>query len=180
MRNIKAVNKLIALSLAVLTSSALTVSSKAEASSISLRKQVRESRISCPALDCTTDMQLIQWTQDSNVSESTVRAAARRAQGAAENHWPDTILEGPYETFFDMEARSIEILHKGDQVIGYRVLVSAKAWEIETCNYDARVSPDLGACPPGEIVEAIFVSADGKEAFVDEEYVAQFIPYKLN
>lgn len=158
---------------------ALSLSTTSAHANSSLRKQVREAQQSCPELNCSDTLQLKDWSESVEVPESLVQRAIQRAKSAAQNHWPDTILEGPYQTDFRIQARSLEVLQQDDQVLGFRVLVSANAWEIESCDFDSRVPSTLNTCPAGEIVEAIFVSADNREAFVDENNYAQFIPHAI-
>lgn len=148
---------------------------------LSLKTEVRNARKECETLDCAhLDLILSKVNREHELPESLERQLIARAISTAENHWPDTILEGPYETDFNIRVNQIEKLTRDRKTIGYRLIVSAKAWEIDSCEYDPISQPDLNRCPPGHIVEALFISSDLKEVFVDDKFYADFIPAKEN
>jgi len=146
---------------------------------ISLKTEVRNAQKACGTLDCThSDLVLSQVNKGQELPEGLEKQLIARAISTAENHWPDTILEGPYETDFNIRVIQIEKLTRDRKTLGYRLIVSAKAWEIDSCEYDSITQPDLNRCPPGHIVEALFISSDLKEVFVDDNFYADFIPAK--
>lgn len=87
--------------------------------------------------------------------------------------WGDTILEGDYVADGQTRLDNVFALLKNDQLVGYKILYSEKAWYIGDCEYDGR-DESLETCAKGRIVESTFVSPDMQTFFSDEENQADF------
>lgn len=81
------------------------------------------------------------------------------------NIWADTILEGDYEAEVPERIDVIEGIYRGEQLIAYRLIYSAKAW---------LVNPDGSRELEGRIVEASFVSPAFSSWMRDENAYATF------
>ncbi len=146
---------------------------------ISLRQIVKESQATCPQLHCPDIALSVRSPASKELAAmpADLRAALmQRAKERAAKTWGDTVLEGPYETNFRFRTEAIEFVELENKVVGYRVTVSARAWEIEKCAYDPENKESLKSCPEGRILEAQFVAGDLSDLFADEHALATFIP----
>lgn len=144
-----------------------------------LRQIVRQSQATCPHLRCP-DVALtvrIPATKELSAMPANLKAELmKRAKDHAAQTWGDTVLEGPYETNFRFRTEAIEFVELEKKIVGYRVTVSAPAWEIEKCAYDPENRETLQDCPEGRIREAQFVAGDLSDLFTDDHAIAEFIP----
>ena len=146
-----------------------------------LRQIVKQSQATCPQLRCP-DVALTARIPDPRelaAMPAGLKAdLMKKAKERASQTWGDTVLEGPYETNYRFRTEAIEFLELEKRVVGYRVTVSAPAWEIEKCAYDPANRETLKSCPEGRIREAQFVAGDLSELFTDEHAYAEFVPAK--
>lgn len=87
--------------------------------------------------------------------------------------WGDTILEGDYAAEGSTRLDRVLALFKGDQLIGYKIQYSEKAWYTGQCEYTG-VPETLKNCAPGRIHEGSFVSTDLETYYTDENDQADF------
>ena len=106
---------------------------------------------------------------DSDLKKAMTRIAKAQAQV-----WGDTILEGDYAADGYTRLDRIDELFKYDQIIGYRITYSEKAWDTSDCSYDGIRDSTLMDCTPGRIVESSYVTPDWKNYFYDEKNAARF------
>ncbi len=144
-----------------------------------LRQIVKQSQATCPDLRCP-DVALtvrIPGTKELSSMPADLKSTLmKRAKDRAAQTWGDTVLEGPYQTNYRFRTEAIEFVELEKKVVGYRVTVSAPAWEIEKCAYDPDNKETLKSCPEGRILEAQFVSGDLQDLFADEHALAAFVP----
>lgn len=167
------------LALGALLLSLTQVAVVTEASAASLRETVRFYQNTCPNLRCDDSAMQVRTPSADELSQLPVEiktALVKRSKTAAQEHWPDTVLEGPYQTNFRLRIEAIEFLTLNDQVVGYRISLSAPAWDTETCAFDPRNKSTLKSCEEGRIHESMFISKDLSELFVDERAYADFVP----
>ncbi|WP_413568967.1 hypothetical protein ACLWBD_16030 [Bdellovibrio sp. HCB117] len=87
--------------------------------------------------------------------------------------WGDTILEGDYYASGRTRLDQVMAFYKGQELIGYKIQYSEKAWYTGDCEFDgSRAS--LKGCQEGRIVEGSYVSSDAQTYFSDEERYAEF------
>jgi hypothetical protein len=89
--------------------------------------------------------------------------------------WGDTILEGDYIANGATRLESVQGLYQGQQLLGYRIIYSERAWYVGECNFDSRVPNKLEGCQAGTILEASFVTKDMSSWMRDETMFAHFI-----
>lgn len=133
---------------------------------VQFEKLVSRSQKLCPSLDCKEQpLSLVDLnqTQISRLDAQT-RTAFMKAMGNVADIWPDTILEGGYDTNFKLRMDKIQAVMFAKQMIGYRFTFSAEAWD-ENENK-----------APGRIVENGFLSQDLSRSFRDEADLASFMP----
>ena len=143
------------------------------------QKQVLEAQRSCPRLNCpTTSVQVIPYTSSElRMIPRELRSQLKNlAINFANEIWPDTILEGSYQSADHYRIDGLEkVLIKGEQV-GYRITYSDKAWNTDTCNYDPLIPGSLADCQTGRITESAFISLDLQTTLRDEAAWATFSP----
>jgi hypothetical protein len=88
--------------------------------------------------------------------------------------WGDTILEGDYVAEGNTRVDRISKLYKNQELIGYFLTYSEKAWNTADCSYDGLRASTLSGCVAGRIVESSYVSPDFREYFYDESTSARF------
>jgi hypothetical protein len=115
----------------------------------------------CPTLSCADSaVTLHKMDQISFPMKSSLQNVAAELANAI---WPDTILEGPYKIEnIEIRLDKVEAVVSNDVVIGYRITYSNSAVYV-----DDEVS--------GVIRESGFVSADFRDYFRDEEFIADFV-----
>lgn len=91
--------------------------------------------------------------------------------------WGDTILEGDYVADGNTKIDRITVIKRGNQIIGYAITYSERAWFVGECRYVHNQPDTLTGCKEGRIYETSFASADLSEAKVDEN---QFAVFKAN
>lgn len=88
--------------------------------------------------------------------------------------WGDTILEGDYYSGGRTRLDTVKAVYKNDQVVGYKIRYSEKAWYTGECGFDGTSKDSLKNCKLGRIVEESYVSTDLRTYFSDEERQAGF------
>lgn len=146
-----------------------------------LRQIVKQSQATCPQLRCADVALTVRLPGSRELAAMPADLKAdlmKRAKDRAAQTWGDTVLEGPYETNYRFRTEAIEFVELEKKVVGYRVTVSAPAWEIEKCAFDPANRETLKSCPEGRIREAQFVAGDLSDLFTDEHALAEFVPAK--
>lgn len=87
--------------------------------------------------------------------------------------WGDTILEGDYVADGQTRLDKVLAFYKDNQLVGYKIQYSEKAWYTGDCNYDGK-EESLNNCQDGRIEEGSYVSADMQTYISDEERYAEF------
>lgn len=87
--------------------------------------------------------------------------------------WGDTILEGDYHAAGRTRLDLAIAYYKDNQLVGYKISYSQKAWETSECNFDG-TKQSLKDCKEGRIIEGSYVSPDAQTYFSDEERYAEF------
>jgi hypothetical protein len=103
--------------------------------------------------------------------KSNLRAIATRQASI----WDDTILEGDYLAAGRTRLDYVVAYYKNDNLIGYKISYSEKAWLTTNCGFDGKHRETLKECKEGRIVEGSYVSADMQTYFSDEERYAEFL-----
>lgn len=106
---------------------------------------------------------------DNNLKKILERIAHKQAQ-----IWGDTILEGDYAAEGNTRLDQIINLYKDNELIGYLITYSEKAWFTADCSYDGINDSTLSGCVPGRIIESSYVSLNFREYFYDEKTAATF------
>lgn len=88
--------------------------------------------------------------------------------------WGDTILEGDYAAEGNTRLDKVTNLYKNDELLGYQITYSEKAWDTTNCLYDGINDSTLSGCIPGRIIESSYVSLEFKEYFYDDKTAAVF------
>lgn len=88
--------------------------------------------------------------------------------------WGDTILEGDYAAEGNTRLDKIVQLFRNDELIGYLITYSERAWNTSDCQYDGIHDSTLAGCVEGRIYESSYVSIDFKEYFYDSKTMAVF------
>lgn len=89
--------------------------------------------------------------------------------------WGDTILEGDYVAAGHTRLDRVDRVYKKDQLIGYLIKYSEKAWETSNCQYDGVRPSTLLGCLSGRIEESSYVSQDFRTYFYTDMTAAKFI-----
>lgn len=87
--------------------------------------------------------------------------------------WGDTILEGDYYSSGRTRLDEVIAFYKVDQLVGYKIQYSEKAWYTGDCAFNG-TRASLQGCQEGRIVEGSYVSPDTQTYFSDEERYAEF------
>ncbi|MEK2647010.1 hypothetical protein [Bdellovibrio sp. BCCA] len=87
--------------------------------------------------------------------------------------WGDTILEGDYHATGRTRLDSVLAFYKGNELVGYKIQYSEKAWYTGDCDFNGS-RESLKGCKEGRIVEGSYVSSDAQTYFSDEERYAEF------
>lgn len=87
--------------------------------------------------------------------------------------WGDTILEGDYYSAGRTRLDEVVAFFKADELVGYKIQYSEKAWYTGDCAFDG-TKESLKGCQEGRIVEGSYVSPDAQTYFSDEERHAGF------
>lgn len=106
---------------------------------------------------------------DSDLQKIFIKIADTQAQ-----IWGDTILEGDYVAEGKTRVDRIEMLYKNQELIGYLLTYSEKAWNTSDCLYDGLRASTLVGCVAGRIVESSYVSLNFRDYFYDEKTAASF------
>lgn len=106
---------------------------------------------------------------DAQMTEAFKKVAFDQAQ-----IWGDTILEGDYHASGRTRLDVVKAIYKGDQVVGYKIRYSEKAWYTGQCEFDGRSKETLKNCKLGRISEESYVSTDLRTYFSDEDKLADF------
>ena len=92
--------------------------------------------------------------------------------------WADTILEGDYHAAGQTQLDQVEGLYKNGLLVGYRIIYSEQAWDLNQCEYyqvpEENREKALQACPQGRIFEASFVSLAFTTFIRDDNQFAEF------
>jgi hypothetical protein len=117
---------------------------------------------SCPSLRCARQLIQIRPLSALELSrlDAQTKAALIQSMGSVADIWPDTILEGGYETDFQLRIDQVELVQINRQPIGFRFTFSAAARD-----EGRRI---------GRIVESAFLSQDLTTSFRDEMDLAHF------
>lgn len=107
---------------------------------------------------------------DENLKKILERISYKQAQ-----IWADTILEGDYAADGNTRLDKVINLYKNNELIGYLITYSEKAWNTSDCNYDGINDASLAGCVSGRIIESSYVSLDFKEYFYDDKTAAVFL-----
>jgi|GEM_PF-3045432 len=99
-----------------------------------------------------------------------------QAKDLAQDEWPDSIMEGPYVSFFNITIQEITTISQNGKALGYRLVIQDPAWQIDGCHYEPREPATLAACKPGRFEQVIFISVSLREAFHDPQTEVQFLP----
>jgi len=133
---------------------------------VQFEKLVHRTQSACPSLKCKNQPLTLNPLKQAQISrlDAQTRAALAKAMNNVADIWPDTILEGGYNTNFKLRMDQIEAVVLANQIVGYRFTFSAEAWD-ENENRT-----------PGRIVEHGFLSQDLSVDFRDEAALAEFHP----
>jgi hypothetical protein len=149
------------------------------ASSEAFWDEINRSQGLCADLTCEQSpvkKRLIKATEWSKMSPH-IRAELRKiARTIVDEIWPDTILEGDYLIKGHTQLDEVYFLLKNDEIIGFWISYSVRAWDVSTCNYDPIEYKDLSGCREGRIYEGAFVHANLKTYDIDHYYSAHFKP----
>lgn len=88
--------------------------------------------------------------------------------------WGDTILEGDYYSDGQTRLDSVRALYDNEQLIGYKISYSERAWYTGECSFDGSDEAALKNCQEGRIQESTYVSPDFATYFRDEDQLADF------
>lgn len=145
-----------------------------------LKALIRKEQKKCPTLNCAGQefqveaLNAAEMRALGNELRKDLRLAGR---GLALDLWPDTILEGPFYVQYRVRMDRIERLLRNHEAIGYRIVFSDKAWNIDHCKpkTPGDREPSFRNCATGRIKDAGFVLNDLR-AFRDESVIAAFQP----
>lgn len=160
----------------------LSINSLALAARGNLERRIQKAQFTCPDLSCTeinVGLANMSRAEIRSLPTETRETLKNSVVELAQNLWPDTILEGPYENLGRFRIEQVQKLIVDDRHAGYRVTYSDKAWDIDTCDFDPQKPETIKACETGRIYESAFVSLDYKEVFRDETNVANYVPDAL-
>lgn len=87
--------------------------------------------------------------------------------------WGDTILEGDYAADGETRLEKVLAIFNGDNLIGYHIEYSEKAWYTGNCEYSGQ-KEQLLKCTQGRISERSYVSADLEYYGTDYDRTADF------
>ncbi len=87
--------------------------------------------------------------------------------------WGDTILEGDFHSAGRTRLDFAVAYFKGNQVVGFTIRYSEKAWNTSECAFDGS-RESLKNCKEGRISEESYVSPDFQTFFTDENRQAGF------
>ncbi|WII72097.1 hypothetical protein QJS83_16670 [Bdellovibrio sp. 22V] len=88
--------------------------------------------------------------------------------------WVDTILEGDYISDGNTELTEVIGIFYSNDLIGYKIHYTEKAWYIGECDFDGESDASLSGCAEGVIQETSFVSADFKTYIRNDDEIADF------
>lgn len=145
---------------------------------IDLERIIIDAQKQCPKLNCPEQgLRVVQMSGVENRTLGKDKRAKIKALGVqlAEDLWPDTILEGPFEHAGRFRLDLIEKLMLHDALIGYRITYSDKAWDLDTCEFDPADRTTLDACETGRIFESAFIDKDATQVFRDFEGMAEYV-----
>jgi hypothetical protein len=127
-------------------------------------KLILQAQKACPSLECTQNPIRVKPLTPTEFSrlDAPTRAALNRSMQSVADIWPDTILEGGYETDFRLRLDLVEIVLMSGKRVGFRFTFSAAA------NDEDKIA--------GRIVERGFLSQDFSTDFRDETALAHFMP----
>lgn len=94
-----------------------------------------------------------------SIDQDTLRSLQKIAFEQAQI-WGDTILEGDYYADGQTVLEEVYGVFKNNQIIGYKISYSEKAWYTGECRFDGQNESLLNECQNGKIVEASIVSSD--------------------
>ncbi len=107
-----------------------------------------------------------------NFDKSIKRHLRTTARELALNTWPDTILEGPYQTRMIIALDKLDLVSKEGVLVGYHMTYSVKAYHMDHCSYDPATKEEF--CQAGRIRESAFVKVDFSDALVNPQQQARF------
>jgi len=160
----------------VLFLSILLISSSALAST-AFWDEIQISQNACGNLACdhsTIRKKLITTGEWRRLAPKARGELRRIARSLVNENWPDTILEGDYIIKGHTRLDNVYFLLKDDQIIGFWMLYSVKAWDVSSCDYDPIGHKDLTGCIEGRISEGAFVHLNLKTFEVDRYHAADF------
>lgn len=140
------------------------------------RSQIIEMTNSCPESICHPDysVEAVYEFSKNNILDPNFKTKMQNIATTQAQIWGDTILEGFYEAEGNTRIDTIYKLFKKNELLGYMLTYSERAWDISDCQYDGINPETLLDCTPGRIVETSFVSLDFKEYFYTEKTYARF------
>jgi len=108
-----------------------------------------------------------------NKLSAETKEVLRKVASVQAQVWGDTILEGDYYASGRVRLDSVLAFYKDNQLIGYKIQYSEKAWYTGDCDFNGS-RDSLKGCKEGRIVEGSYVSSDAQTFFSDEERYAEF------
>ncbi|MGE5087197.1 MAG: hypothetical protein ACM3MG_12905 [Bacillota bacterium] len=114
-----------------------------------------------------------QKTRQSTLNAQQIEAFKEIAYNQAQI-WGDTILEGDYHAAGRTRLDLVKAVYKDNQLVGYKIRYSEKAWYTGECEFDGRSRETLKNCKLGRIFEESYVSTDLRTYFPNEAKLADF------
>lgn len=140
-------------------------------------KDVEIGQSNCPDLNCELSpvkkqaISSYQWRQIDLQTRNKLRSIARYM---VNSYWPDTVLEGDLIIKGHTRLDQTYFVTKNEEVVGYWVVYSVRAWDVSTCNYDPIEYPSVEGCLEGRISEAAFIEVSLQSSRVDDHFSATF------
>lgn len=154
----------------IILTSLVLISLGLSAASYSLQDQLIDSQSrSGRCLECKTEQELPL----KSLSLAQKKRMRSMAYQLATQLWPDTILEGPYQTDYKIQILSVELVSFARQSSLYRITYAANAWDMDSCSIEDD-SEDYSECEQGRIVESAYLPLDLSWIERDEERFANF------
>lgn len=139
-----------------------SANSAAQTTGAQFEALVNKAQQSCPKLNCRNQPLHLVRLNSAQISRLSgpVRSRLLVAAKSIADIWPDTILEGGFDTDFNLKIDQIELVMFANQLVGYRIAFSAAAKDEDH--------------HPGRIIEHGFMSSDLSTDFRDEAELAYF------
>lgn len=168
--------KATSLFLSVLFLTAMAPLSFANASDV-FQRRVEDVQTRCPRLNCPAEniwVVTFPASEQKKLTKDEKTTMKNEILQLVGDMWPSSILQSTLKNSNRLRIDKIEKLVVEGKHAGYRVSYSDKAWELNTCQYDANNPDSLKDCKTGRIFESAFMSLDFAETFPDAQALATF------